>query len=102
MGVCAADVGKKFLGVAPLNVHPQRFARLQRVKSVRKRAVNLNYSTDTGKLSGNMTMSTYYLQGTDKIYSEPVIPSMEMGVDTIFGNLGEGASGQTETTNTVE
>ena len=46
MGVCAADVGKKFLGVAPLNVHPQRFARLQRVKSVRKRAVN------QGNLSG--------------------------------------------------
>lgn len=73
---------------------------LQERESIR--GVNLNYSTDTGKLSGNMTMSTYYLQGTDKIYSEPVIPSMEMGVDTIFGNLGEGASGQTETTNTVE
>lgn len=53
------------------------------------RAVSLNYSTDTGALSGNMTMSTYYLQGTDKVYSEPVIPNMEMGVDTIFGNLGE-------------
>lgn len=73
---------------------------LQERESIR--GVSLNYSTDTGELSGNMTMSTYYLQGTDKIYSEPVIPGMEMGVDTIFGNLGEGTSGQTETTNTAE
>lgn len=60
------------------------------------RAVSLSYGTDTGELSGNMTMSTYYLQGTDKVYSEPVIPSMDMGVDTIFGNLGERTSAETE------
>ena len=62
------------------------------------RGVSLNYSTDTGSLSGNMSMSTYYLQGTDKVYSEPVIPGMEMGVDTIFGNLGENTSGETDNT----
>lgn len=62
------------------------------------RGVSLNYSTDTGSLSGNMSMSTYYLQGTDKVYSEPVIPGMEMGVDTIFGNLGENTSGEADNT----
>lgn len=56
------------------------------------RGVSLTYSTDSGSLAGNMSMSTYYLQGTDKVYSEPVIPGMEMGVDTIFGNLGESTS----------
>lgn len=65
------------------------------------RGVSLNYSTETGALSGNMTVSTYYLQGTDKVYSEPVIPGMEMGVDTIFGNLGENVSGETENTQTA-
>lgn len=62
------------------------------------RGVSLNYNSDTGALSGNMIMSTYYLQGTDKVYSEPVIPGMEMGVDTIFGNLGENTSGATDNT----
>lgn len=60
------------------------------------RGVSLTYSTDSGSLAGNMSMSTYYLQGTDKVYSEPVIPGMEMGVDTIFGNLGENTSGETD------
>ena len=72
---------------------------LQERESIR--AVSLNYSTDTGALSGNMTMSTYYLQGTDKVYSEPVIPNMEMGVDTIFGNLGERANEATDNTQTA-
>ncbi len=65
------------------------------------RGVSLSYNTETGELSGNMTMSTYYLQGTDKVYSEPMIPGMEMGVDTIFGNLGENVSGETENTQTA-
>lgn len=73
---------------------------LQERESIR--GVSLSYSTETGALSGNMTMSTYYLQGTDKVYSEPVIPNMEMGVDTIFGNLGENASADAENTQTAE
>ena len=40
-----------------------------------------------GMLTGNMTMNTYYLLGTDKVYSSPYIPDMQMGVDTIFGNM---------------
>lgn len=49
--------------------------------------VNISYNDADGKLSGNMNLNTYYLMGTDKVYSEPYIPDMQMGVDTIFGNV---------------
>ncbi len=49
--------------------------------------VNISYNDADGTLSGNMNLNTYYLLGTDKVYSEPYIPGMEMGVDTIFGNV---------------
>lgn len=49
--------------------------------------VSISYNETDGMLSGNMTMNTYYLLGTDKVYSEPYIPDMQMGVDTIFGNV---------------
>ena len=49
--------------------------------------VNISYNGDSGKLSGNMNLNTYYLLGTDKVYSEPHIPDMPMGVQTIFGNM---------------
>lgn len=49
--------------------------------------VSISYNETDGMLSGNMTMNTYYLLGTDKVYNEPWIPDMQMGVDTIFGNM---------------
>ena len=49
--------------------------------------VSISYNETDGMLTGNMTMNTYYLLGTDKVYSEPTIPTMQMGVDTIFGNM---------------
>ena len=49
--------------------------------------VNISYNGDDGKLSGNMNLNTYYLLGTDKVYGEPYIPDMPMGVQTIFGNV---------------
>lgn len=49
--------------------------------------VSISYNETDGMLTGNMTMNTYYLLGTDKVYSEPAIPAMQMGVDTIFGNM---------------
>lgn len=58
---------------------------LQERKSIR--AVSIGYNAETGTLSGNMNMSSYYLQGTDKTYTEPVIPNVNTGVDTIFGNM---------------
>ena len=48
--------------------------------------VSISYNETDGMLTGNMTMNTYYLLGTDKVYSSPYIPDMQMGVDTSFGN----------------
>lgn len=45
--------------------------------------VSISYNETDGMLTGNMTMNTYYLLGTDKVYSSPYIPDMQMGVDTI-------------------
>lgn len=58
---------------------------LQERKSIQ--GVNISYNEAVGMLSGNMTLNTYYLLGTDKVYSEPDIPVMGMGVDTLFGNV---------------
>lgn len=58
---------------------------LQERKSIQ--GVNISYNEAIGMLSGNMTLNTYYLLGTDKVYSEPDIPAMGMGVDTLFGNV---------------
>lgn len=49
--------------------------------------VSISYNETDGMLTGNMTMNTYYLLGTDKVYSSHYIPDMQMGVDTIFGNV---------------
>ena len=49
--------------------------------------VNISYNDADGMLSGNMNLNTYYLMGTDKTYSEPYIPGMPMGIETIFGNV---------------
>lgn len=49
--------------------------------------VSISYNETDGMLTGNMTMNTYYLLGTDKVYSSPYIPDMQMGVGTIFGNV---------------
>ena len=58
---------------------------LQERKSIQ--GVNISYNEAVGMLSGNMTLNTYYQLGTDKVYSEPDIPAMGMGVDTLFGNV---------------
>lgn len=36
--------------------------------------VSISYNETDGMLTGNMTMNTYYLLGTDKVYSSPYIP----------------------------
>lgn len=58
---------------------------LQERKSVR--GVSIGYNAESGMLSGSMNLSSYYLQGTDKIYTEPDISGVGLGVDTIFGNM---------------
>ena len=58
---------------------------LQERKSIH--GVSIGYNEENGMLSGNMNLSSYYLQGTDKIYSQPNINGVGLGVDTIFGNM---------------
>lgn len=49
--------------------------------------VNIGYDASNNELSGNMTLDTYYLLGTEKIYAPVEIPNTQLGVDTIFGNI---------------
>ena len=58
---------------------------LQERKSVH--GISIGYNSENGMLSGSMNLSSYYLQGTDKIYGEPDISGVGLGVDTIFGNV---------------
>ena len=58
---------------------------LQERKSIH--GVSIGYNAENGMLSGSMNLSSYYLQGTDKIYSQPDINGVGLGVDTIFGNV---------------
>jgi hypothetical protein len=51
------------------------------------KGVNISYNRETGALSGDMTLDTYYLIGTEKTYTETKLPSISTGVDTIFGNI---------------
>jgi hypothetical protein len=56
--------------------------------------VSISYNNQNGELTGSMSLSTYYLLGTDKLYSEPFIPNMKMGVETIFGDTIDGSSAE--------
>ncbi len=58
---------------------------LQERKSIH--GVSIGYNAENGMLSGSMNLSSYYLQGTDKIYTQPNINGVGLGVDTIFGNM---------------
>lgn len=49
--------------------------------------VNIGYDAATNQLTGNMTLNTYYLLGTDKVYAPLEAPSVGLGVDTVFGNI---------------
>lgn len=49
--------------------------------------VNIGYDATNNQLSGSMTLNTYYLLGTEKVYTPVNIPSTQLGVDTIFGNI---------------
>lgn len=59
--------------------------------------VSISYNNQNGELTGSMSLNTYYLIGTDKLYSEPFIPNMRMGVETIFGDAIVASEETTET-----
>lgn len=51
--------------------------------------VSLSYDRSTGDITGSLLINMYYMEGTDKIYEDPIVPSMNMGVDNIFGTITE-------------
>lgn len=46
--------------------------------------LSVAYDSQTGDTSGSMTFNLYYMTGTDKVYQEPVIPEISLGVKNIF------------------
>lgn len=49
--------------------------------------ISLSFDSTSGLLAGSMSLSQYYLTGTDGIYSSTNIPSTQMGVENIFGTI---------------
>ena len=50
-------------------------------------AVTASYDGTTGNLTGSMTLNMYYINGTGKVYEQPYVPAMGMGVENIFGTI---------------
>lgn len=59
-------------------------------------SVTLSYDTETGNLLGSMVVNLFALQGNDRAYEEPYIPSVPIGNTNPFGTSGAsgGQSGQ--------
>ena len=49
--------------------------------------VTAAYDGVTGQLVGTMTINMYTIEGTEKMYEAPYVPSMNFGVDNIFGTF---------------
>lgn len=49
--------------------------------------LNTTYDAQTGNLTGTMTLSMYYLTGTDKPFERPEISDINLGTGNIFGTL---------------
>ena len=49
--------------------------------------VSLSYDRSSGDVAGSMLFNLYYMTGTDKVYEDPFVPDMNMGVDNIFGTI---------------
>lgn len=47
--------------------------------------LSASYDSSNGEVSGSMTFNLYYMTGTEKVYQEPVIPDIKLGVKNIFG-----------------
>lgn len=50
-------------------------------------SVNLTFNSTNGMLNGSIHMNQYYLTGTDGAYATTTIPSMQIGVENIFGTI---------------
>lgn len=50
-------------------------------------SISAAYDGTTGLVTGGMTLNMYYVTGTEKVYEEPYVPHMNMGVSNIFGSI---------------
>lgn len=48
-------------------------------------SISLSYDSATSNLLASMTVNCYSIAGTDQKYTKPVIPTMPIGSDNIFG-----------------
>jgi hypothetical protein len=55
-------------------------------------SISVAYDTETGLLSGNMSVNMYYLTGTDKAYETPSAGKVKKGKDNVFGTLKTSSS----------
>lgn len=56
--------------------------------------LNVSYDSSTGRLSGDMTIDYYYLEGTDKEYTVPSPGLINHGTDNIFGDVTNVSAGE--------
>ena len=50
------------------------------------------FNTEEGLINGNLTYDTYFVNGLDKPYLEPTVPSIKHGVNNIFGTIDGAAN----------
>lgn len=50
-------------------------------------SISLTYDSESGKLSGNMSVNMYFLTGTEKVYETPNPGNIKKGTTNIFGTL---------------
>lgn len=67
-------------GIKTAVEHIQSDAKKKNVESI-----SLSYDSSTSNLLGTMTVNCYSIAGTDEVYTKPVIPTMPIGTDNIFG-----------------
>ncbi|MBQ1457427.1 MAG: hypothetical protein IIZ20_02900 [Butyrivibrio sp.] len=56
--------------------------------------LNVSYDSSTGRLSGDMTIDYFYLEGTDKEYVVPNPGLINHGTDNVFGDVTNISGGQ--------
>lgn len=44
-----------------------------------------SFDATSGELAGTMKLNQYYVEGTDRTYAEPYVPTRPLGVSDIFG-----------------
>ncbi len=49
--------------------------------------LTVSFDSETGNLSGTMDITMYHLQGGNRKYTDPVIPSTDIGTSNIFGTI---------------